>query len=139
MWGMTGCALPWCCRSVNYLFEQLERSEADYTVRVSFLELYNEELQVCGLLCSTTMSPEQSTRLPCVGGLPIGSGLELLPTAAGESGRLDLRDRSDPLAPCHNRICSTPPPRGRASRPPRSPGCVRTPRKVGNVVYTGSG
>ncbi|KAG5182648.1 P-loop containing nucleoside triphosphate hydrolase protein, partial [Tribonema minus] len=31
-------------RSVHTIFEQLESLQADYTVRVSFLELYNEEL-----------------------------------------------------------------------------------------------
>jgi kinesin family member 11 len=33
-------------RSVHTIFEQLESLQADYTVRVSFLELYNEELAV---------------------------------------------------------------------------------------------
>lgn len=32
-------------RSVKCILEQLENSEAEYTIRVSFLEIYNEELQ----------------------------------------------------------------------------------------------
>ena len=32
-------------RSVNAVFDRLDKLKADYTVRVSFLELYNEELQ----------------------------------------------------------------------------------------------
>ncbi len=33
-------------RSAKAIIEQLENSGAEYTIRVSFLELYNEELQV---------------------------------------------------------------------------------------------
>jgi kinesin family protein 11 len=31
-------------RSIFYIFEELDKIKADFTVRVSFLELYNEEL-----------------------------------------------------------------------------------------------
>lgn len=37
-------------RSANAIIEQLEASGAEYTIRVSFLELYNEELQVSGCI-----------------------------------------------------------------------------------------
>ena len=35
----------WYGRSVCAIFKQLEGSGADFNLRVSFLELYNEELQ----------------------------------------------------------------------------------------------